>query len=390
LFSSFDDVFPSEVPIQTALDNKVIKDLAEISGLNIDTIKKGIPANKMRHKDQLNIALKKEYQKYWTQDLANLHIDWDSTNIQFYIKEDDHFFQPSIRSKGKQWHLAFYVRITARAKEDSWNIILIDEPGLFLHAKAQKDILLKLEDSAKDAQIVFSTHSPYLIDTNHLDRIRLITKDNSNGTTISNKIHKGADLESLTPIITAIGLDLSAGVNFAKDNNVLLEGISDYYYIAAVNHITKYKYKHDTHIIPGACADKFHFMVPLLLGWGLKFCLVLDNDKKGRAVAKNISEEYGSNGWVVYVSDQTDGEIEDLFTREDFIKYVLGKNPEDFPVDISNSRVLKQRDYGYDKVLLAKIFYEKAKNDTIKTKLSKTTIDRFLAVFKNIDTALDA
>jgi ABC-type lipoprotein export system ATPase subunit len=118
----------------------------------------------MRHKSQLNVKLKEDYKKFWTQDLTNLNIDWDSKNLQFFIEEDEYFYPPNMRSKGKQWHLAFYIRVSARAKEDVPNIILIDEPGLFLHAKAQEDILRKLEDSAKDAPIVFSTHSPYLID----------------------------------------------------------------------------------------------------------------------------------------------------------------------------------------------------------------------------------
>ena len=61
---------------------------------------------------------------------------------------------PEQRSKGKQWHLAFYIRITARSKEGKNNILLIDEPGLFLHAQAQEDIINKLEDASQTMGII--------------------------------------------------------------------------------------------------------------------------------------------------------------------------------------------------------------------------------------------
>ena len=129
----------------------------------------------MKHKRQLNLRVKEEYEKYWTQDATNLEVDWDSSNLMFFVEEGDYFYPPEIRSKGKQWHLAFDVRVTARSKEDVDNIILIDEPGLFLHATAQRDILRKLESSAADAQVIFATHSPYLLEADKLDRIRLIS-----------------------------------------------------------------------------------------------------------------------------------------------------------------------------------------------------------------------
>lgn len=66
-----------------------------------------------------------------------------------------------------------------------------DEPGLFLHATAQKDILGKLEACASRTPIIFSTHSPYL-DSNKLNRVRLVTRTDDEGTKIT-KLHAGAD-----------------------------------------------------------------------------------------------------------------------------------------------------------------------------------------------------
>jgi len=384
LFSSFDDVIPTAISLAEAPNHNVIKDLDIISNLDINTITSGSVPTKIKHKEQLNLQLKEDYKKFWTQDATNLHIEWDSNDLHFLIREGGEFFPPDRRSKGKQWHLAFYIRVSARARENMHNIILIDEPGLYLHAKAQEDVLNRLEDSSKYATIIFSTHSPYLIKIDKLNRIRLVLKPDKKSSSISNKIHKGADKETLTPIITAIGLDLSMGLDIAKDNNILLEGISDYYYLSAFKELLDFNFKKEVHFIPSVGADKFHFLIPLMLGWGLNHCVVLDNDKKGRQVKKKLLKNFESTDLkIILTSENMDEEIEDLFKREDFIKYVLNEKPTEIPTDKKNSQIIKQADKNYNKALLSKSFFEKIKTEDIS--LSTSTKDNFKNLLKKIN-----
>jgi predicted ATP-binding protein involved in virulence len=56
---------------------------------------------------------------------------------------------------------------------------------------------------------MFSTHSPYLIEAEKLNRIRLIFKDKDKGTEIFNKLHTFKDKDTLAPVLTAIGMDIS-------------------------------------------------------------------------------------------------------------------------------------------------------------------------------------
>ena len=385
LFSSFDDVFPSEISFDEARNNKLIKDLDIISDLDLDLITSGTTPVKKRHKEQLNIRLQEDYKTFWTQDLTNLSIDWDSGNLQFFVTEGGYYYPPNMRSKGKQWHLAFYVRVSARARENVPNIILIDEPGLYLHAQAQKDIMKKLEDSANDAPIIFGTHSPYLINVNKLNRVRLISKPtDEQGTLISNKIHKGADKETLTPIITAIGLDLSLGLDIAKDNNIIFEGITDYYYLCALQKLLKFKFRNEVHFIPGAGADKLNLLASLMIGWGFNYCVVLDNDAKGRRIKERLSKDFEpTNIKIILVSENKDKEIEDLFTKEDFVKHVLSEELSEVPSDKTNSQIIKQKGKNYDEVLLSKMFFEKAESQVIP--LSAETKQNFTKLLKEID-----
>ena len=105
----------------------------------------------------------------------------------------------------------FVLLFAINAVQRTGNIILLDEPGPYLHPKAQNDILKALEILATSDQIIFTTHSPYLINPNTLERVRLVRRDSKNCTVIQNQVHAAriGDNEVYTPIMTAIGLDLS-------------------------------------------------------------------------------------------------------------------------------------------------------------------------------------
>ena len=206
LFSAFDDIFPNEIPLGELESNKWIRDLAAMSDLDVQTINGQNRNAKKQHKHQLNLQLNSDFSQFWTQDLSKLSIDWDSERLEFWIEEQNNFYPPELRSQGRRWHLAFYIRVSARARGDVPNIILIDEPGLYLHATAQRDVLKHLEDSSQTSQVIISTHSPYLIEPEKLERVRLVQKSDSRGTYVENKIHAVSDKETLTPILTAMNL----------------------------------------------------------------------------------------------------------------------------------------------------------------------------------------
>lgn len=389
LFSSFDDIFPSEYYISrlgydnNSHENQFIKDLSIISDTDFKTSISGTPAHQFKSKKKLNLLFNKEYKQYWEQDFNDLYIDWDSERIYFYIEEEGEYFPPYMRSKGKQWHLSFYVKVSARSMENKPNVLLIDEPGLYLHSRAQKDVIKKLEDSAKTSPVIFSTHSPYLIDTHKLHRIRLVKREKK-GTVVSNNFNIDADKESLTPIITAIGLDVSMGLAIAKDNNILTEGISDYYYLLAFKDILEFKFKENVHIIPGTGVDKFKLLVPLLIGWGLKFCVVLDSDKAGKDAAKMLEENFGKEVVKeVFISNSKNTSVEDLFSKDDFTNYVSKEENNNQKKDSSNSQRVAGKE---SKHLLAKEFYEN--RDEIKTHLSEETKSNFKALLNHINKSL--
>ena len=70
------------------------------------------------------------------------------------------------RGSGFLWFLSFYLKLAAARKRspERKRLLLIDEPGSYLHARAQKDVLHLFEDRiVPDDQVIYSTHSPYLM-----------------------------------------------------------------------------------------------------------------------------------------------------------------------------------------------------------------------------------
>ncbi|WP_394530972.1 ATP-dependent nuclease [Priestia aryabhattai] len=381
-FDSFNDLLPDYIDSDEDTP-KIVQNfykLAKISDKNEIFSRTG--QDRKRFADKISANITGEFGDYYSQNQIKLKVDLDGSSLYFYIYDQDELapFRPEQRSKGFQWFLSFFLTLTAQG--DKPLIILIDEPGLYLHAKAQEDILKLFEKLSINNQILVTTHSPYLLDPDKLERIRLVTRDvsNQNRTVIENKIHKGADKEALTPITTAIGLDLSKSLTFSPKFNVLLEGISDYYYIQAMKSYLKYD-KEDVHFIPSVGASQIPNIASLLFGWQIEFKVVLDNDKEGSNTKDTLIKKlHLENEDILFVSPQSGNSIEDLFTTEDFNKFVLS-NPS--MSNEKNSKTVKAK--GFDKVLLSKNFCEliNSKN-SVEVSLSAETMSNFNELFEKI------
>lgn len=367
LFSAFDDVFPSEIPLGELESNKWITDLAAMSDINVATIIGENRNAKKQHKHKLNVQINEDFKQFWTQDLSSLSIDWDSEHLEFWIEEQGHFYPPELRSQGRRWHLAFYIRVSARSQGKVQNIILIDEPGLYLHATAQRDILKHLQKSSKSCQILISTHSPYLIEAEKLERVRLVQKNEERGTYVENKLHAVSDKETLTPILTAIGLELNQGIVGANQvDNVIVEGPSDYFYLTAFREIIGGL---QANFISGGSSGNMPKIGTILQGWGCRVIYLYDNDQAFKDAQRSIKKDWLtiSKEWLLGLN--VDGSIEDVFSKEEFAS-IIGVSAE--IITEKNSAFMKTNKR--DKVLPARMFLQKVRVGEIPQFSEKTVI----------------
>ena len=376
-FSDFKNLLPESVPVAEAHNSQPVVDFARIAGLDLEKLV-GIESTQRRTilLSRISASITGDFGSSWRQEDVVLEANENRPDLCFYVTESGSTIKQTAgqRSQGFQWFLSFFLRL--RASDAERAVVLIDEPGLYLHAKAQNDLLQVLEQlHKKDGHsIIFSTHSPYLIDVDRLDRVRLVIRNpsTSEGTKIQ-KNHAGADVDTLTPIVTAIGLDVSKQFANAGRQNVVLEGISDYYYFQALRKLVGGNRLKDVSVIGCVGASKIPTVVSLLIGWGLDYVVVVDNDQAGRRVSKTIeSKLLVPKDKIVTVSSNRDTCMEDLFTPDEFQQHVLD------PVRYEATQVTKnsQRVKGLDKPLLAKRFADRARAGNVDN-LSKETKQRF-------------
>ncbi len=396
LFNSFDqeELLPYEPTLEEAQKNKAVKNYCTIAGLNLQEVI-DTKDTQLRRKliGDKAVIIQGDFGEYWKQDEINLFVSSSSDGLLFGIKERGKTYEFKIqqRSKGLQWFLSFYLLVKAEASTKQ-NVILIDEPGLYVHAKAQWDILRVLSDLSKGNQIIFSTHSPYLIDPTRLDRIRLVIKNlehKKNKRVVKeqgSKVYElssipTADKDTLTPIITAIGLDITKQLSFASEHNVVLEGISDYNFlrgfIESLPKTKKSKYE-KIHLIPCKGADNVPTIISLLLGFGFSFRALLDNDEKGREVATILKDKFLlEDEEIVFVSNNGNCCIEDVFDGKDFNKYVLKKDENDKLNELNSVKIPDSK-----KAIASREFLNLVRNK--KVNLSKITKDNFTKLLNQL------
>lgn len=233
------------------------------------------------------------------------------------------------RSKGFNWFFSFLVWFKKIQEDRNSNyILLLDEPGLNLHASAQADLLRFLEDLSQNYQIVYTTHSPFMISSEKLQRVRTVLETDK-GSLISDSVQE-KDPNTLFPLQAALGYNIAQNL-YISIKNLLVEGVSDLIYLQAMSAIVestgKEGLKSDITIVPTGGLEKVATFISLLRGNELKNVSLLDSytDPKGKAkldnlVAQKIISEKNIRFFHEFLDNRKRADIEDLFTTKDYLK----------------------------------------------------------------------
>lgn len=406
-YDSFNDLLPGSVTISEITKYPAVRDFEKVFGVNFKNVIKEEPRAITREEIRLKQDASDNLNTYWTQRLEdggkynfsvrilpqvpNAGTDPPQTlesvsKVEFYIERDDGdplYFEQ--KSKGFKWFSAFNLRLRALGvnKEKLKNLVLlIDEPGQGLHEKAQNDVKEVLEELGRDgAQIVYTTHYPVLIDTqgSKFARIRLVSNTKDTGTIVQTPAQyatgSGAK-DALSPIVTAMGMHGVGSVFDSNKLNVVVEGISDHYYLTAFKKLLGKD--HRLHFIPACGVTNVPNLVSVLLGWGCNYKAVFDDDKNsGRLVYNNLKKEFYENDddlaheHILRIKECNG--IEDVFSQADFYKFVLSQ-PKPSKKSDPNSILAKEK-----KELFARLFLEKADNSEVG--LSTETIKKVEEIF---------
>ena len=176
------------------------------------------------------------------------------------------------RSRGFIWFFSFLVWFDsvkhqlAKSPLERPLILLLDEPGLSLHALAQADFLRYIDHLAKKHQVIYSTHSPFMVHSNRLNQVRVVEDRKSVGTVISDNV-SWTDSRTIFPLQAALGWTVAQNL-FISEKNLLVEGSADLVYLQTVSAILestdKASLRGDVTIVPAGGLDKVVTFIALL------------------------------------------------------------------------------------------------------------------------------
>lgn len=238
------------------------------------------------------------------------------------------------RSRGFVWFFSFFAFFSDIEVDDNRaTIILLDEPGLNLHATAQGDFLRFIEDrlaGEQGHQVVYSTHSPFLIDPRHVERVRTVQDVDEVGTQVSSEVFK-TDAETLFPLQGALGYDLAQTL-FVGPDCLLVEGPSDMLYLQLLSQACEEAGKSTLDdrwtITPVGGADKLSTFVSLLGSNQLNTAVLMDSNSKDKPRVQGLQQNgYLGNKSLILISEitsQPDSDVEDLFDPGFYLSLVNG------------------------------------------------------------------
>jgi predicted ATP-dependent endonuclease of OLD family len=278
---------------------------------------------------QLNAAsvrLTKEIRSVWMPnpdrpEADKLKVTADGQYLKVVVEDDLGVdIELDQRSEGFQWLVSFFVVFFSEAMDKHKNaILLLDEPGMSLHALKQRDFRETISRLSKGNQTVFSTHSPFLVGPDELDIVRVVEMKNREiGTTVHTTL-SSEDPAGMLPLQEALGYDLANSL-FSQQRNLILEGITDYWYIEATSELFKEAGKASINdkiaLVFANTAGKVVYYATILHAHKLKVAALLDADSAGDQAAQqeNLVHTLGNKS-ILRTKDFCDvgkAEIEDL------------------------------------------------------------------------------
>lgn len=307
-----------------------------------------------------------------------------------------------------------------REKGDSV-ILLLDEPGLSLHGKAQADLLNYFDAEIKGQhQLIYTTHSPFMVDPTNFHRVRIVQDlsvehgydppPEKEGTRVLTDVLKATD-DSLFPLQGALGYEISQTL-FVGPNILVVEGVSDLLFLQGMSSLldkasNRTGLSSEWTITPVGGSDKVPTFVALLGAQrDLNIAVLVDYQKKDKQVIENLYKKRILTKTKVLTYADFNGakesDIEDMFDENFYLNLVNNAYKDALAKPVSTGdlnqnlpRIIKKLEEYFKASPLknkepfnhfrpAKYFVENADRD----RLSTDTLDRFEKAFHTLNNLL--
>lgn len=285
-------------------------------------------ASALKKINKLNKTLSEKFNEFYSTERVEFELSCQDKRYVFTIStnDSDQVFRFSERSNGLRWYFNFFIALQAAGINER-ALILLDEPAVHLHINAQREILALFDNFAhRGNQIIYTTHSPAMLNVNSFEQVRTVQKENyiSKIRTVYSAVEGQSCLETISPITQAMGCFLMNDLApHAQRCNIIVEGIIDYYYLKAMLHFLNIEESARPYILPACSVDNTPHLVSILMGWGYRFKVLLDNDRQGQNAYKRIEKILTEDTprFVFYIHDDSGSTVESLMKYETKYKF---------------------------------------------------------------------
>lgn len=411
MFEDFGSLLPNRIDMEDILTNndkvegyKAAQNFLSLAQLDYNFFQQPSSRILKQKIENLNQTLTNNFQGFWQQSIGRnnkIHIQFEldhydssygekagKSYLEFWIKDEGERLYPKQRSRGVRWFLSFYMELKASSSSNiKQKVLLVDEPGVSLHARAQEDVLKVFEDIKDTTQVIYTTHSPHLVEINKLHRILAVQRDDLNSlrstTHILNPLKlSSATPDTLTPLQTILGNPMGGEGFSTKRVNLIVNDIGSFYILNSIILLMGYKGK--ICVIPSTTVSAIPLLCNILLGWGMDFVVLLfENDEEIQMAEflKNtvFNTDIGTKELILRMPE-TYYNSEDLLSTLDFKNHILNTREG---ITISNSVYIKEKEIPRNFILSR--FLSNVKEGKIKiSDLDEETQENFKLIMNHL------
>jgi predicted ATPase len=304
------------------------------------------------------------------------------------------------RSAGFQWFFSFLAAASAFDRYPHGVVVLLDEPALTLHPAGQADLLRFIEERiAPAAQVIYTTHSPFMVNPAHPQRLRMVEDRGPEEGAVVLSNAADALSETLAPLQTVLGLDLARSL-FDRDTSLVVRAPADLTYLTIMSdRLARRGRAHldpDWRLLPAGDAAGVPIMLTLL-GQAPGVTVLLDGPvEAARSQHSTEGVDPLSDHRIVSLADLATtpfATVEDLFTEADYLRLHNGAFGTRLrPVDLVGDGPILDRVAAatgiedIDRQAPAAFLVQQRRS--ILRRLSKESLARFEALFEKINATL--
>ena len=284
---------------QLTEDDKTFLTILDLSRLDLDKLVE-MGAEEDREDRQYDLddaagALTKLIEDHWGQLRYEVKFGADGQQFFTWVKDANErsLIRLEERSRGFQWFFSFDLLLMQETKGTFKNcVILLDEPGMYLHPEGQKDLLARLKVHSKENTLIFTTHLPFLIDLEQPDSLRSIA-NTGEGTIVFNGLRSDGDAD--ITVETAILSGIASGL-MAADQTLLVEDGDDALILSELSNLLvrsgEEGFVEGLQIIPGGSAKQTVYRAALLTARKKKLLVLFHTDLEGVAAKEKIERHW--------------------------------------------------------------------------------------------------